>query len=103
MLGAFAGYLNADRGRHQIALIVGLRLGLLELNAFLFSFTLRIEHVLFLLGENLLGLRLHQLFRQVDVTDEHIHHVNVILQKMRAHASLSPLLFFVTILQISHR
>ncbi len=103
LLGAFARDFNADGRGHQIALIIGLRLGPLQLNAFLFGFALCVVHVLALLSQNLFGLRLHQLFRQMNVADQHVDYVNVILQQMRAHASFGTFLFLVPVLQISHR
>src|SRR6185295_8961585 len=75
LLGAFARDLDTDSRSDQIFLIVSMRLRLLELNAFLFSLALSVVHVLPLLGEDLLSLRLHQLFRQMNVTDEHVNNV----------------------------
>jgi hypothetical protein len=80
LLCALACYLYTDGRGHKVFLVVGLRRYLLKLNALLFGLALRVEHVLALFGQNLLGLRLHQLRRQVYVADEHIHYVHVILQ-----------------------
>src|SRR5215218_8807746 len=103
LLGAFARDLDTDSRRHKILLVVSLRLRLLELNALLFRFALSVVHVLTLLGEDFFRLRLHQFFRQMNVADEHVHHVDVILEQVRAYASLSAFLLFVPVLQVSHR
>src|SRR5215510_320610 len=103
LLRALAGDLDAYRSRHQIALIVRLSLGLFELDAALFCFSLCVEHILPLFSKDLLSLSLHQLFRQMNVADQHIDHVDVILQQVRTNARFGTFLFFVTILQVSHR
>src|SRR6185295_13904937 len=89
LLGSFARNLDTDSRSHQIFLVVSMRLCLLELNALLFRLALSVVHVLTLLGEDLLRLRLHQLFRQMNVADEDVYYVNVILEQVCAHASLS--------------
>src|ERR1041385_1269948 len=103
LFGSLSGDFDTDSCGHQVALIVSLRLGLFQLNALVFCFTLGVVHVLALLSENLLSLRLHQLLRQMNVTDEYVYDVNMIFQKMRSHPCFSALLFFMTILQIGHR
>ncbi len=103
LLGAFARDLHANCCGHEIFLVVSLRLGFLQLNAFLFRLALSVVHVLTLLGEDLLRLCFHQLFRQMNVADEHVHHVNVIFQQVCAYASLGAFLLLVPVLQVSHR
>src|SRR5262245_39136284 len=103
LFGAAAGDLDADRGLHQRLLVVGVRAGLLQLDAFGFGLALRVEHFLALLGQNLLGLRLHQILRQADVADQHVDHVHVVFQQVYADAGLGAFLLLVAVLQISHR
>jgi hypothetical protein len=84
-------------------LVVGARPRLLKLDALLLGLALRVVPVLALLGQNLLRLRLHQLFGQADVADEHVDDINVVLQQVRAHSRLGPLLLLVPVLQVCHR
>src|SRR5215213_741285 len=102
LLGSLAGDLDSDGDRHQIPLIVGLRPGLFELDAFLFRLALSVEHILSLLRQYLFRLRLHQLFRQVDVADKDVDHIDVVLEQVRAHSRLRPLLFLVAVLEVGH-
>src|SRR5947209_3720620 len=98
LFGASRRNLDADGGGHQVALIVGVRLRLLKLDALVLGLALRVVHVLALLGEDFFGLRLHQLFGQVYVADEDVDNVHVVLQEMRAHASLRALLLLMSVL-----
>ena len=52
LFGAAAGDFDADRGLHQ-ALVVGVRFGLLQLDALLFGLALGVVHTLSLLRQNL--------------------------------------------------
>src|SRR5215213_6317994 len=103
LLGAARGDFDADRRRHKVFLVVGVGAGLLKLYALLLGLALRVVHVLALLGENLLGLRLHQLFGKVYVADEDVDHVHVVLEEVRADAGLGALLLLVAVLQVRHR
>ena len=103
LLCALGRDFDADGFGHEVFLFVRIRFGLLKLNALIFGLALRVVHVLLLLGENLLGLRLHQLFRQMYMADQNVDDIHVILQKLRAHLCFRALLLFVTILQVGHR
>src|SRR5437764_1118160 len=103
LFGASRRNFDADGGGHQVALIVCVRLRLLKLDALLLCLALRVGHVLAVLGEEFFGLRLHQLFGEVYVAYEDVDHVNVVLQEVRAHASLGALLLLVSVLQVGHR
>jgi len=80
LLRAFACDLHTHRRSHQVFLVVGVCFGLLELNSFLFRFALSVVHILSLLGKNFFGLRLHQLFWEMNVADEYVYHVHMIFQ-----------------------
>ena len=94
---------DADFGLDQRVLLIGLRLGLLKLDASLLRLLLRIEHRLALLGEVLLLRGLHQRFGQVNVGDHHRNHLDLVRRKIVANGALGGGLLFGAILLIRNR
>ena len=83
-------------------LLVGLGRGLRHGNAGLLRFLLLDIHSLFLLGDDPLGLGLHQVFGQLDLADQHRDQFNMVFLKLPACPVFGFLLLFMTVLHKVH-
>ena len=79
LLFLLVGYLDADLGLDQFPLLVGGGPGLLGGDPGGLGLLLHGEHLLLLFGDDPLGLGLHELLGQIDLTDEHGDALHVVL------------------------